>query len=411
MLGLGLDQYLRSSHALGALPGKPLLDRHVIFIYLAGGPSHLDTFDPKPSARAEVRGSFGVIKTNTGERIGEHMPSLARCADKYAIIRSMSHNLGEHSLAGILSSTGHRPDPALRYPDLGAVVAREAPSPETMPSFVAIPRGGSAGYFGVVYAPFATGGDPADGNFAVRGVSLPKGVTVERLRRRRELAKSFDPMFGPGEPTPDVVRGLDRFQQQALSVVTSTHARDAFDLRKEPDSVRDSYGRDNFGQSLLLARRLIEADVRFVTVATPTLMWDTHEDNFKVLQTSILPSFDRGLAALLEDLARTGRLATTLVVAIGEFGRSPLINDKAGRDHWPHVYSALLAGGGIRGGNIVGRSDAEGGAPAERPVSPQDIAFTMFTLLGLDPHKRYSTPTGRSVAMVNDGSLVRELLA
>jgi hypothetical protein len=409
VLGLGLDGYLRSSHALGAPPGKPLLDRHVIFIRLAGGPSHLDTFDPKPEARAEVRGSFGVIKTNTGERLSAQLPSLARSADKYAIVRSMSHNLGEHSLAGILSMTGQRPDPALTYPDYGAVAAKEAPSPATMPSFVAIPRGGSAGYLGVVYAPFATGDDPADANFAVRGLSLPKDVTVERLRRRRQLALGFDPMYGPGEPVPDVVRGLDRFQQQALAIVTSTQARDAFDLRKEPDAVRDAYGRTRFGQSLLLARRLIEADVRFVNVSS-SLLWDTHEDNFKQLETHILPSFDQGLAALLEDLARTGRLATTIVIAIGEFGRTPLINDKAGRDHWPYVYSALLAGGGIAGGRIVGRSDADGGAPAERPVSPQDIAFTLFTLLGIDPHKRYSTPTGRSVAVVHDGSLVRELL-
>jgi uncharacterized protein (DUF1501 family) len=233
---------------------------------------------------------------------------------------------------------------------------------------------------------------------------------VERLARRRALALSFDPMYGPADPVPDVVRGMDRFQQQALAIVSSTHARDAFDLSKEPASARDAYGRDNFGQSLLLARRLIEADVRFVTVLSP-LVWDTHEDNFGALRGSVLPSFDRAMAALLEDLARTGRLATTIVIAIGEFGRTPLINDKAGRDHWPNVYSALLAGGGIQGGRIVGRSDGDGGAPLDRPVSPEDIAFTVFTLLGIDPSKRYSTPTGRSVAVVSGGALVRELLA
>ena len=410
LLGFGLDQYLRASNALGAPSGKVATDKHVIFIRLAGGPSHLDTFDPKPEARAEIRGPFGVIKTNTGERISEHLPRLARCADKYAVVRSMSHNLGAHPLAGILVSTGHRPDPALQYPDYGAIVAKEAPSPRSVPSFVAIPRGGSGGYLGVALAPFETGGDPSDGNFSVRGLSLPKDVTVERLRRRRALVRTFDPVFAPGDAVPDVVRGMDSFQEQALAIVTSSSARDAFDLRKEPESVRDEYGRNNFGQSLLLARRLIAGGVRFVNVQSP-VVWDTHEDNFKSLQTSILPTFDRALAALIEDLARTGRLDSTIVVATGEFGRTPTINAAAGRDHWPYVYSAVVAGGGFRGGRVVGRSDGDGGAPADRPVSPEDLAFTLFSLLGIDPDGLYATPSGRSVAIVKDGSLVRELVA
>jgi len=203
---------------------------------------------------------------------------------------------------------------------------------------------------------------------------------------------------------------MDSFQEQALAIITSESARDAFDLRKEPESVRDEYGRNNFGQSLLLARRLIAGGVRFVNVLSP-VVWDTHEDNFKSLQTSILPSFDRALAALVEDLARTGRLDSTIVVATGEFGRTPTINATAGRDHWPYVYSAVVAGGGIRGGQVVGRSDGDGGAPADRPVSPEDLAFTLFSLLGIDPNGHYATASGRSVAIVKDGSLVRELLA
>jgi len=409
MLGLGLDHWLRASHALGAPAGKPLVDKHVILVRLGGGPSHIDTFDPKPDARIDVRGEFGVIKTSTGERIVEHLPRLARSADKYTIVRSMTHNLGEHSLAGLLTATGNRPDPALQYPDCGSVVSKELPTSPIVPPFVGIPRGGTAGYLGVAYAPFSTGGDPADSHFAVRGLSLPAGVTVERIYRRRKLAYAFDPLFGAHDPTPDVIQGLDRFQEQALEIVSSNRARDAFDLTKELDGARDAYGRHTFGQSLLLARRLIEADVRFVTVAAP-MAWDTHEDNFRTLAGAILPMFDQGLSALIEDLARTGRLASTLVYATGEFGRSPKVNPKAGRDHWPYVYSALLAGGGVPGGQIIGRSDAEGAAPADRPVSPEDMAVTLFTLLGIDPTKHYATPTGRSVPIVRDGTAVRELL-
>ncbi len=403
-LGLGLDDYLRHAHARGT----PARDRQAIHINLGGGASHLDTFDPKPAAPAEVRGEFGVVRARSGVLLCEHLPRLAGCADRYALVRSMTHNLGAHAPAGLFLATGNRPLPSLQYPGYGSVVTREKPTRPDLPPHVAIP-GGGAGYLGVSFNPYAVGGDPNAKDFGVRSLSLPKGSSLERLRRRQELTAALD-TFGEGEPKPDVLEGLDRFARQALAIIGSSRTRTAFDVHQEPGRVRDHYGRNAFGQSCLLARRLIEAGVRFVTVQFPR-SWDTHERNFERLKGRHLPWLDVGLSALLGDLQQRGMLGSTVLFVTGEFGRTPRVNDKAGRDHWPHAFSMLFAGGPVKAGQVVGRSDASGARVADRPVTPEDAAATFYHLLGIDPRKEYQTPSGRPVALVRDGKVVAELVA
>ncbi|HEY4121320.1 MAG TPA: DUF1501 domain-containing protein [Byssovorax sp.] len=401
-VGLTLDALLR---ARDADAGAPVKAKSVIFVRLTGGPGHLDTFDPKPEARSEVRGEFGAIATKSGDRLSEHLPKLAACSDKFALVRAVTHNLGEHALAQTLTSTGNRPDATLVYPSLGAIAAKEIPGRPDMPSSVAIPGVEGAGFLGVQYAPFATGGDPARSSFVVAGLG-PRGLTEARLRRRRDLAALFD--RGP-EAGAAPSLAIDRFQAEALAMVTSERARAAFDLRGEPDAHRDAYGRTSLGQSLLLARRLVEAGVRFVTVATPNA-WDLHGAAFDPLKGTLLPALDQALSSLLLDLAASGRLAETAVWVTGEFGRTPVVNARGGRDHWPNVYTCLFAGGGSPGGLVLGASDAEGAAPRDRAVRPQDIAATLLALLGVDATRRNTTSVGRVVPVLHEGEPIRELL-
>ena len=408
MVGLGLSDYLSVSHALGTPAGKPIDDKHAIFINLGGGASHHDTFDPKPSAPSEIRGEFGVTRTNTGEFICELLPQLAACADKYTLIRSVTHNLGAHAPAGQFIATGNRPLPSLLYPSYGSVVVKEKPAPSDVPPYVAIPDGGNPGYLGVSYSSYAVGGDPNAKDFGVRSLSLPKGFTLDRLNRRRALTKSLETMFAEAEAKPELIEGLDQFQKQAYAIISSSKTREAFDIHQEPDAVRECYGRNTFGQSLLLARRLIEGQVRFVTVGYPG-SWDTHEQNFQRLKQTHLPWLDQGLPALLLDLDGRGLLERTLIFMTGEFGRTPKVNAKAGRDHWPYVFTMFLAGGGVTPGQMIGKSDSDGGQPADRSVSPEDVAATFYHLLGVDHRREYRTPTGRPIQIVRDGNVIREL--
>jgi hypothetical protein len=403
-LGLTLADYLRLAHAA---PARRKGDRRAIHVNLAGGPSHHDSFDPKPDAPSEVRGEFGVIKSRNGAHFCEHLPKLAACADRFALVRSATHNLGAHAPAGLFLATGNRPLPSLLYPGYGAVAARENPSPRDLPSWVSIPDGGGAGYLGVAFNPYAVGGDPNAKDFGVRSLSLPKGYSARRLGRRQALAAELNTFEGGGRS--DVVRGLDRFEEQALAIIASSRTRTAFDLQQEPGRVRDLFGRHTFGQSLLLARRLIEAGVRFVSVQFP-ITWDTHDRNFSRLKEQNLPMLDRGLSALLLDLEARGLLDETVVFVTGEFGRTPKVNKDAGRDHWPHAFSMLFAGGGVRGGQVVGKTDASGAQVSDRPVKPEDAAATLYQLLGIDASKEYQTRSGRPVAIVRDGKAITELL-
>jgi hypothetical protein len=406
-LGLTLADYLCLSEAQGARAGKAR-GRRAIHINLGGGAAHHDSFDPKPDAPAEIRGEFKPIRARNGALICEHLPRLAACADRYALVRSVTHNLGAHAPAGLFLATGNRPLPSLLYPGYGAVAARELPVPRDVPGWVAVPDGGSAGYLGVASNAYSVGGNPNAADFSVRSLSLPAGVPLRRLQRRRDLAAELD-TFGSGG-RDEVLDGLDRFTRKAMEIIGSSRTRTAFDIHQEPGRVRDWYGRNTFGQSALLARRLVEAGVCFVTVQFP-ITWDTHSKNFESLKARHLPWLDAGLSALLLDLEQRGLLDSTAVYVTGEFGRTPKINKDAGRDHWPNAFSMLMAGAGVQGGAVLGSTDANGASVKERPVKPEDAAATLYRLLGIDHKKEYQTPSGRPVAIVRDGKPVADLLA
>jgi hypothetical protein len=385
---------------------------NAVFLWLGGGPTHLDTFDPKPAAPEGIRGEFRPIPTSLpGCQVSEVLPRLARQMHRCTLIRSVTHNIGSHAPGSLYLLTGNRPLPSLKYPTYGAVVTREKPAAQDVPPFVAVPfepsESPGAGYFGVAYNSFSVNGDPQAANFSVRAISLQDGTTVERVGRRTGLLHRLDHTFGERNPD-EVLAGLDRFQQQAYDIVRSPRARDAFDLNREPAKLRDQYGRTTFGQSCLLARRLLEAGCRFVTVNSTG--WDTHGNNFKIVKEKLAPPMDAGLAALLEDLAVRGLLETTVVFLAGEFGRTPKVNKSAGRDHWPYSQFALLAGGPLPRGVVYGQTDAGGERPRDRAVLPDDVAATFYRALGIDPKKEYLSPTGRPIQIVHDGNPIAELL-
>jgi hypothetical protein len=408
-MGLTLSGYLRR---LAAAEREPKGARSAIVVWLGGGPPHLDTFDMKPEAPAEVRGEFNPIETNVpGVKVCEHLPKLATCADKYAILRGVSHTLAGHELGTSYLSTGNRPIPSLVFPGYGAVVSRELPGADELPHFVAIPNTPQkAGYLGVRHAPLATNSAPQPGRpFQVRGISLgADGLTVEQFENRQKLLRRVDTAFEELKSNSSLVQGLDRFDQQAYAVISSPKAREAFDTSLEPAEVSAAFGEHRFGQSCLLAVRLIEAGVRFTTVSFGG--WDTHSGNFRKCKEELLPQLDQGLAALLNSLSERGLLDSTTVFVTGEFGRTPKINERAGRDHWPRAFSILMAGGGIRGGQVVGASDEKGMGPAGEPITPDQVAATFYRTLGIDYQKEYHTNTGRPVMIVREGAVLSQLM-
>jgi len=378
-----------------------------------GGPSHIDTFDLKPDAPADLRGEFKPIDTVVpGVRISEHLPRLAQCADKFAILRGVSHSLAAHEFGTKYMNTGNRPIPSLEFPGYGPVVTKEKGGPRDLPPFVAIhdtPQ--VAGYLGVEFAPFSTTSVPKAGQpFTVRGIALRNGLTVEEIDRRRDLLKDLDSTFRGFEKDSDLIHGLDRFSQRAYDIISSPRSREAFDVSREKPEVAAGFGDSAVGQSCLLATRLIESGVRFVTLSSGG--WDTHDQNFEKLKTRLLPDLDRALAALFTTLDRKGLLATTAVFVTGEFGRTPKINPRAGRDHFPRAMCCLMAGGGIRGGQVVGASDEKAMGPASGDgITPDDVAASFYHALGIDSRKEYKTNTGRPIAIVRNGKPIPELFA
>lgn len=408
-LGLNLAGYLRLAHAGKTSAAKA---KSAIVIHLGGGPTHLDSFDPKPEGGTEIRGEFQAIDTNVpGIRISEHLPLLAKCADKYTILRGVSHSVGAHEMATEYLSTGNRPIPSLIFPGYGAVVSRELKGAADLPHFVAIPdTAQKAGYLGVRYAPLKTAGIPQAGQpFSVRGVSLTEGLTVEQFEKRQRLLTKLDTAFAEAKEDSKLLDGLDRFAQQAHDMISSPRALQAFDVSQERTETADLFGTQKFGMSCLLASRLVEAGVNFVTVNFGG--WDTHSNNFKQARESLLPSLDRGLSALFMNLADKGLLASTAILVTGEFGRTPKINDKAGRDHWPRAMFALMAGGGMKPGQVLGESDENGAGPAGDLISPDQVAASFYHSLGIDYRQEYHTTTGRPVMIVREGSLVPGLFA
>jgi hypothetical protein len=343
---------------------------------------------------------------------------MAQLADKLAIVRSMTSPLGEHGLANHYLLTGYQPTPALEYPSYGSVVAHERGGTPTLPPYIAVPEyktTAGAGYLGRIWNPFATGGDPADPDFRVRDLDFYPDVNADRMDRRRSYLRQlerFQRQFAnaPRQPDPSF--------EQAYRLVTSPEAKQAFDLSQEPQHIRATYGPRTFGQSCLLARRLVERGVPFVSVQNTG--WDTHDGLVTRLKegyagaqvgVGLIPTFDQGFASLIADLGQRGMLDDTLVVAMGEFGRSPKLNISGGRDHWPRVFSVVLAGGGITGGQVIGASDRFGESPADRPVTPNDLARTIYTLLGVDPDRELHTVDGRPVRINQGGQVIQELLA
>ncbi len=409
--GLSLADYLRLAEAGAVQRARATA---AIFLNLAGGPSHIDTFDMKPDAPAEYRGEFRPIATNVpGISICEHLPHLARCADKFALLRGVSHSLTEHQMGTKYLNTGNRPLPSLEFPGYGSVVSKELASPRDLPPFVAIPRTPQvAGVLGVEYAPFSTQTTPRAGQpFTVRGIALDHGLTLQAIKRRQQLRTDLEAAFRAYERDSGLLRGLDRFAQRAHEILSSPRCRRAFDISQEPASIRRLFPEHAVAQSCLLAVRLVEAGVRFVSVDHGG--WDTHDHNFSTLRDKLLPELDGALASLLTALALKGLLERTAVFVTGEFGRTPrLSRQRAGRDHYPRAMFVLLAGGGMRGGQVLGASDARAEAPADgRGISPDDVAASFYHSLGIDARKEYRTPTGRPVAIVRNGTVLRGLFA
>ena len=406
--GLTLSNYLRLHASEPALTQK----RSAIFIFLEGAPSHQDTFDLKPDAPVDVRGEFRPISTNvSGIQICEHLPQLAQRADKYAILRGITHNVADHGLAKKYLLTGNKASQTLTYPEYGSVVSHEYPSSQDLPSYVSIDESFvGPGYLGSRFSPL-TANKPKHGvPYSVRGISLEDGLSVDQYSSQKALLDDLDNAFRGYESLDDPVRGMDRFKEQAYDIISSPATRRAFDLTQEKPTESDRFGKHEFGQSLLLASRLIEAGVHFVTVRLrpADFDFDTHSENFPRLR-SLLPPFDRGLSALLDRLEERGLLTSTAILAAGEFGRTPKINGDGGRDHWARAMCALMAGGDIQTGQVIGTTDAIAAEPVSDGFSPDDLAASFFSNLGIPPDTVFESNTGRPITLVAQGKPIQQL--
>jgi hypothetical protein len=424
--GLSLGDLLRAE---AQTPVPSTRRPSVIILWMRGGPSHIDMWDPKPDSPAEYRGEFGVAATQVpGITLSDMLPMCGRVMEKWSILRSLHHDDAGHSSGDQICFTGHPAGPnpdENAYPSCGSVVSRQLGHlTPRLPAYVMIPRmvpGTGPAYLGVAHKPFETNADPANpGPFRVPSFDLPQGLTLERLGERRELLAGFDQLRRDLDASGQL-DALDRFNQKAWDVLTSAAARDAFDLDREPEPVRERYGflpafdpkasnrcgAPAWSQRILLARRLVEAGVRLVTV--DLRWWDTHVKGFESLRLGFLPRFDRAYSALIEDLDQRGLLPSTLVIAWGEFGRTPRVNSDAGRDHYPNVFSAALAGGPVRGGRVVGASDEKGAFPKDNPKTPQDVLGTLYRHLGIDTQAQYTNASGRPVVVLPDGRPIEEL--
>jgi hypothetical protein len=421
LFGMGLTlPGLLEQQVVAAAKGKPRKDVSLIFVFLHGGLSTIDTWDLKPEAPAEFRGEFKSIGTNVaGIRIGEYMPRTAQQMDKIALIRSFRHHNSDHGPADHYMLTGYFPqagfNPGLKpnnqRPTHGSIIARKLGPRGSVPPFVCLPKmhpSSGPAYLGSGAAPFVIDADPNAPNFSVPDIVPPPSLAARRLEKRKQLLAQIDRYQKANEVRANRAAGaVSAYQQRAFALMTSRAAKKAFDIHAEPDKLRDKYGRNSLGQSCLMGRRLVEAGVRCVTIDHSN--WDTHDNNFKTLKRSLLPYLDAALATLFWDLADRGLLGSTLVVVTGEFGRTPRINPNAGRDHWGPAFTVALGGGGIKGGLVVGKTDARAEKPASDPFGPEDLSATMFHLLGIDPREEFYTPEGRPVPIVNNGKVIRAL--
>ncbi len=420
IVGSGLVDMLRlRGRAASEGSSSSAKAKSCILIWLDGGPTHYETFDPKPDAPAEIRGEFDPIDTKIpGVQFSQHLKRLSAIADKFSVIRSIRHNHGNHGAGNHYMMTGAPTRIPVGcgafvsfHPSLGSVTAFHRKSNNGLPPYFTIPRmsrSGGPNFLGAKHAPFVVADDPNRKDFRVRDVALPKALAEDRFTSRKELRNLVDRMARINEPAAgDPVRSLDEYYRQGYDLISSKEAQLAFDIHSESDEVRESYGRNSFGQRALLGRRLVEAGVPFVTLYEGG--WDHHRQLFDALNKR-LPSWDTTVATLIEDLELRGLLESTLVVVLGEFGRTPKINSDAGRDHWSNAMSVLMAGAGTPGGTIVGATDPRGYAAVERVLSPENFASTIYRKLGIDPDRILYTPQGRPVHIVSDPTPIDELM-
>ncbi len=413
-VGLSLSQFLQIQETQADIKqyaSKEGTAKNVIFIYLPGGAAHQETWDPKPFAPIEYRGPMKSIATNVdGVQINEKLAQTAKIADKITICRSMTHGEAAHERGTHNMFTGYRPSPALDFPSMGSVVTHEYGPRNNLPQYVCIPnqpnKFAGTGYLSSSFAPFSLGSDPASGNFTVRDLKLPGGVDDTRFARRRKVLDAVNDHFVAKEKA-DSLDAVDSFYQRAYAMVSSDKAREAFNINAEPAKLRDQYGRNTAGARMLLARRLVEAGTRFVTMTYGG--WDMH-GNISGSISSQLPPFDQAFASLISDLDQRGMLKETLVCVASEFGRTPKINGTAGRDHWPKVFSVVMAGGGVKGGYVYGTSDSTASEPENNPLTVVDWATTIYHCIGITADKELMAPGGRPIEIVDGGKVRKDLL-
>lgn len=414
-LGLTFSDFLRIQQAQADqknYESKEGTAKSVIFIFLPGGIAHQETFDPKPYAPLEYRGPLNNIETSiTGVRFSELLPQSAKIADKLCICRSMTHGEAAHERGTHNMFTGYRPSPALQYPSMGSVVAHEFGPRNNLPPYVFVPNQpntyAGTGYLSSSYAGFSLGADPANGNFQVRDLALPNGIDDARFTQRRSMLDAVNAHFVSKEKS-DAIDAVDTFYERAYSLINSPKAREAFDINKESDAIRDRYGRNTAGARMLLARRLVEAGVRFVSMTYGG--WD-HHTNIEGEMRRQTPALDQGFAALISDLDERGLLDSTMVCLCSEFGRTPKINQTGGRDHWPKVFSTVMAGGGLKRGIVHGSSNSNASEPEDNPLTVEDWATTIYSCMGIVADKELMAPGDRPIEIVDGGNIVTDILA
>jgi hypothetical protein len=414
-LGFSLADLFRAEQARAEQKSYDFVEakaKSVIHIYLPGGTAQQETWDPKPFSPLEYRGELKTIPTKIpGAEFGELLVNTAQIADKLTVIRSMTHGEAAHERGTHNMFTGYKPSPALIYPSMGSVVSHEYGPRNNLPPYVCVPNQpnefAGTGYLSSSFAPFSLGGDPAASGFQVRDLNLPNGVDNDRFARRRSALEAVNDHFARVEKS-DALKAMDTFYDRAYSLISSKPAREAFNIDAEPAALRDAYGRNQAGQRMLMARRLVAAGVRFVSLTYGG--WDMHNQITKSMR-STLPQFDQAFAALITDLYNTGLLDSTLVLVSSEFGRTPKINQTAGRDHWPRVFSVVLAGGGIKRGSIYGTSNATASEPEDDAIGPADLATTVYHQMGIVADKELMAPGNRPIEIVDGGKVCKELLA
>jgi hypothetical protein len=414
-LGLSLPTLLaaKSAQASSSVAKRSAGDINCIVVWTHGGTSHHDTLDPKPEAPLSVKGEFGVIPTAVpGVHFTEVVPRMAKELGKYAVLRSWNPMNGSHGIADQYVLSGRKFNPGIHYPTIGAVVSHQLGFRSAMPPFMMLGNnfdktfGGMApGILGLEHGPFSLMADPSAPNFTVRDITPPNGMAGSRVERRRNVLSSLDALQRPSSVQPKAFSSLDEHYQTAFNMITAEETRRAFQIEQEDPRLRDAYGRNRFGQSCLLARRMIEAGVRLVTITDPG--WDTHQHNFTNLKNHLMPRIDQGLPQLILDLEQRGLLDTTLVVWLTDFGRTPKINSASGRDHWASAGFVVMAGAGVPGGAVLGATDAEGGVPIRNEYLSEDVMATIYDKLGLPLDLHVQAPDGRPVGLI-DGRVIRE---